>query len=42
MDKRYQMEPIVDDEEEKNMHDNEEGKSDHINDENRYSSKKSP
>lgn len=44
MDKRYQMDPIVDNakEEEKNMYDNEEGKSDYINDENRYSSKRSP
>lgn len=42
MDKRYQMNPIVDKEESKNMFDNEEGKSDHINDENKYSSKKSP
>lgn len=33
------MNPIVNNEEEKNMHDNEEGKSDNINDEYRYSSK---
>ena len=39
MDKRYQMNPIVNNEEEKNMHDNEEGKSGNINDEYRYSSK---
>jgi hypothetical protein len=36
------MEPIADNEEEKNHFDHEEGKSDHIYEENRYSVKKSP
>ena len=42
MDRRYQMAPINDNEEEKNAYEQEEGKSDHVYDENRFSAKKSP
>jgi hypothetical protein len=44
MDRRFQMAPIIDnqDEEEKNLYENEEGKSDVINEENRNIMKRSP
>lgn len=42
MDRRYQMPPINDNEEEKNRFDQEELKSEHVYEENRNSIKKSP